>query len=197
MRAFLRADPDVIMIGEMRDAETAHTAIEASLTGHLVLSTLHTNSAVETAVRLLDMGMDPFNFADALLGILAQRLVKRLCLECREPYHPDIDEFIELVLACGEHEFAKLGVQYDDSFVLYRARGCSACNGTGYRGRAAIHELLIATDKMKKLIQSRARVSEMVTVARSEGMTTLLQDGVLRTLKGITDFKQVKAVALK
>jgi type II secretory ATPase GspE/PulE/Tfp pilus assembly ATPase PilB-like protein len=197
MRSFLRADPDVIMVGEMRDEETAATGIEASLTGHLVFSTLHTNSAVETVVRLLDMGLDPFNFADALLTIVAQRLVRRICVECREEYHPEQDEFDELVHAYGVDEFHKLGVKYDDDFVLYRGKGCGSCDSSGYRGRAGIHELLVATDAMKKLIQSRARVVEMVKVAKDEGMTTLVQDGILKTLDGLTDLKQVKAVAIK
>jgi len=197
MRSFLRADPDVIMVGEMRDEETAATGIEASLTGHLVFSTLHTNSAVETVVRLLDMGLDPFNFADALLTIVAQRLVRRICVECREEYHPEQDEFDELVHAYGVEEFHKLGVKYDDDFVLYRGKGCGACDSSGYRGRAGIHELLVATDAMKKLIQSKARVVEMVKVAKDEGMTTLVQDGILKALDGLTDLKQVKAVAIK
>jgi type II secretory ATPase GspE/PulE/Tfp pilus assembly ATPase PilB-like protein len=197
LRAFLRADPDVIMIGEMRDEETAHAGIEASLTGHLVFSTLHTNSAAETVVRLLDMGLDPFNFADALLGILAQRLVKRICAGCKERYHPDLDEFIGLVMSYGEREFEKLGIQYDDKFVLHRGRGCDACNRTGYRGRAGIHELLVATDAVKRLIQTRARVAEIAEVAQADGMTTLLQDGIQKAIKGVTDIKQVKAVALK
>jgi type II secretory ATPase GspE/PulE/Tfp pilus assembly ATPase PilB-like protein len=197
LRAFLRADPDVIMIGEMRDEETAHAGIEASLTGHLVFSTLHTNSAAETVVRLLDMGLDPFNFADALLGILAQRLVKRLCTNCKERYHPDLDEFVGLVMGYGESDFEKLGIRYDDKFMLHKSRGCEACNHTGYRGRAGIHELLVASDPVKKLIQTRARVTEIAEAARAEGMTTLLQDGILKALKGLTDYKQVKAVALK
>jgi type II secretory ATPase GspE/PulE/Tfp pilus assembly ATPase PilB-like protein len=197
LRAFLRADPDVIMIGEMRDEETAHAGIEASLTGHVVFSTLHTNSAAETVVRLLDMGLDPFNFADALLGILAQRLVKRLCPNCKEAYHPDLDEFIALVMGYGESEFEKLGVHYDEKFALYRSRGCDECNRTGYRGRAGIHELLVGTDPIKKMIQTRARVSEIAATAQAEGMTTLLQDGVLKAMKGVTDYKQVKAVAIK
>jgi type II secretory ATPase GspE/PulE/Tfp pilus assembly ATPase PilB-like protein len=197
MRSFLRADPDVIMVGEMRDEETAATGIEASLTGHLVFSTLHTNSAVETVVRLLDMGLDPFNFADALLTVVAQRLVRRICVDCREEYHPERDEFDELVLAYGVDEFGKLGVKYDDDFVLYRGKGCGSCESSGYRGRAGIHELLVATDAMKKLIQTKARVIEMVKVAKDEGMTTLVQDGILKVLDGLTDLKQVKAVAIK
>ena len=197
MRSFLRADPDVIMVGEMRDEETASTGIEASLTGHLVFSTLHTNSAVETVIRLLDMGLDPFNFADALLCVIAQRLVRRVCSECKEEYHPEKEEFDELVHAYGEDEFAKLGIKYDDDISLFRGKGCQACNNSGYRGRAGIHELLVATDSMKKLVQSKARVAEMVKVAKEEGMTTLVQDGIQKALEGITDLKQVKAVAIK
>ena len=197
MRSFLRADPDIIMVGEMRDEETASTGIEASLTGHLVLSTLHTNSAPETVIRLLDMGLDPFNFADALLAVLAQRLVRRICTECREEYHPEQEEFDELVHAYGVGEFESLGLKYDNDFVLFRGKGCESCGNTGYRGRAAIHELLTATDPMKKLIQSKARVAEMVKVAKDEGMTTLVQDGILKALEGLTDLKQVKAVAIK
>jgi type II secretory ATPase GspE/PulE/Tfp pilus assembly ATPase PilB-like protein len=197
MRAFLRADPDVIMVGEMRDEETASIGIEASLTGHLVFSTLHTNSAVETVIRLLDMGLDAFNFADALLSVLAQRLVRRVCTDCKEEYHPDAEEFDELVQAYGMDDFQKLGVKHDDDLILARGKGCESCNSSGYRGRLAIHELLVATEPMKKLIQSKARVAEMVKVAKDEGMTTLVQDGILKTLEGLTDLKQVKAVAIK
>ena len=197
MRSFLRADPDVIMVGEMRDEETASTGIEASLTGHLVFSTLHTNSSVETVIRLLDMGLDPFNFADALLGIMAQRLVRRICERCKEEYHPDRSEFDELASAYGKEEFEKLGHSFDDTFKLYRGKGCADCNKTGYRGRAGIHELLIASDELKRLVQNKARVPEMIAVAKAEGMTTLVQDGILKSLQGLTDFRQVKAVAIK
>jgi type II secretory ATPase GspE/PulE/Tfp pilus assembly ATPase PilB-like protein len=197
MRSFLRADPDVIMVGEMRDQETAETGIEASLTGHLVCSTLHTNSAVETIVRLLDMGLDPFNFADALLGVAAQRLVKRICDSCKERYRPDRSEYDALSLAFGKEELEALGHRYDDRFVLYRGKGCGQCNNTGYRGRAGIHELLIASDEIKRLIQVKARVAEIFKQAKSEGMSTLVQDGILKSLAGVTDFRQVKAVAIK
>jgi len=196
LRSFLRADPDVIMVGEMRDAETASTGIEASLTGHLVLSTLHTNSAPETVVRLLDMGLDPFNFADALLAVLAQRLVKRICTRCKEPYHPAREEYDELARAYGAEEFERIA-KYDAGLVLYRGRGCPGCNNTGYRERAGIHELLIATDEVKRLIQTKARVAELLARAKGEGMTTLVQDGILKSLEGVTDFRQVKAVAIK
>jgi type II secretory ATPase GspE/PulE/Tfp pilus assembly ATPase PilB-like protein len=198
MRAFLRADPDVIMVGEMRDEETAATGIEASLTGHLVFSTLHTNSAVETVIRLLDMGLDPFNFADALLAVLAQRLVKRICVECKEEYQPDDEEFAELEHAFGgKSETDKFSIEYNNDFVLYRGKGCVACNHTGYRGRAGIHELLVATDQMKRLISGKARVAELLQAAKADGMTTLVQDGILKALEGLTDLKQVKAVAIK
>ena len=180
----------------MRDEETAATGIEASLTGHLVFSTLHTNSSVETVIRLLDMGLDPFNFADALLGIMAQRLVKRICKDCKTEYHPDRAEYDELAQAFGEAALAERH-KYDESFVLYRGKGCGSCGKTGYRGRAAIHELLIATDEMKRLIQSKSRVAEMLAHAKTEGMTTLVQDGVLKSISGLTDFRQVKAVAIK
>jgi type II secretory ATPase GspE/PulE/Tfp pilus assembly ATPase PilB-like protein len=197
MRSFLRADPDVIMVGEMRDQETAETGIEASLTGHLVFSTLHTNSSVETVIRLLDMGLDPFNFADALLAIMAQRLVRRICEKCKASYHPDRAEYDELAAAYGKEEFERLGHTYRDDFVLYRGTGCGHCNNTGYRGRAGIHELLVATDEIKRLVQNKARVPEMLASARADGMTTLVQDGILKSLAGLTDFRQVKAVAIK
>jgi type II secretory ATPase GspE/PulE/Tfp pilus assembly ATPase PilB-like protein len=197
MRAFLRADPDVIMVGEMRDKETAETGIEASLTGHLVFSTLHTNSAVETVTRLLEMGMDPFNFADALLGVLAQRLCKTLCKECKEKYHPPKEAFDELSHAYGEEAFAKLGYQYGDNFVLYRSKGCETCKNSGHKGRTGLHEFLIGTDEIKRMIQKRATAEELLKVARDQGMTTLVQDGVVKVIQGWTDFKQVKAVAIK
>jgi len=197
MRAFLRADPDVIMVGEMRDKETCETGIEASLTGHLVFSTLHTNNAVETVTRLLEMGMDPFNFADALLGVLAQRLARTICKNCREKYHPEKVEYDALAYGYGEEAFAKLGITYDDKFFLYRGKGCEACNKTGYKGRVGLHELLVATAEIKRLIQARATVPEILKVAVNEGITTLVQDGVLKSLQGATDYKQVKAVAMK
>lgn len=197
MRAFLRADPDVIMVGEMRDLETAGTGIEASLTGHLVFSTLHTNSAPETVTRLIDMGLDPFNFADALLGILAQRLVRTICPECKESYHPPKEEFDMMVREYGESDFEKLGINYDDNFVLYRGKGCAACARTGLKGRTGIHELLEGTDGIKRLIQQKAPVSEIRQKAIEEGMTTLLQDGIMKAMKGITTVEQVRKVCIK
>jgi type II secretory ATPase GspE/PulE/Tfp pilus assembly ATPase PilB-like protein len=197
MRAFLRADPDVIMVGEMRDEETAHTGIEASLTGHLVFSTLHTNSAPETITRLLDMGLDPFNFADALLGILAQRLARTLCKACKVPYAASAEQVAELQQAYGAEAFAVLGLPAPPDLQLYRGVGCAECNNTGYRGRVGLHELLVATTEIKRLVQQRARITEVAACAQQEGMTTLVQDGVLKVLKGVTDMMQVKAVAAK
>ncbi len=197
LRAFLRADPDVIMVGEMRDAETASIGIEASLTGHLVFSTLHTNRAVETVVRLLDMGMDPFNFADALLGVLAQRLVKQFCKECKAPYHPPREEYDDLARNYGVEEFEKLGIEYNAAFVLYRGKGCQACSQTGFQGRAGIHEIFVASYEIQRLIQTRAPVSELVTQAHKEGMITLAQDGIRKVLTGLTTLQQVKKVAIK
>lgn len=197
MRAFLRADPDVIMIGEMRDKETADIAIEASLTGHLVMSTLHTNTAVETVTRLLDMGCDSFNFADAMLGILAMRLCKRLCSHCKEAYHPTQQEYNELVQGYGAQYWEKQGVTYRDEWMLYRGRGCELCNDSGFKGRIALHELLVGTEEIKNLIQAKARTAEVLSVAMRNGMVTLLQNGIEKVLKGITTYKQVRAVAIK
>jgi type II secretory ATPase GspE/PulE/Tfp pilus assembly ATPase PilB-like protein len=197
MRAFLRADPDVIMVGEMRDHETAATGIEASLTGHLVFSTLHTNSAPETITRLLDMDIDPFNFADALLGIMAQRLVRTLCKDCKEEYAPTQEEFAELMQEYGLEAWEKLGVRYSSSFRLYRPKGCPKCTNSGYRGRMGIHELLVATDETKRRIQKREPIEELRKQAIRDGMTTLLQDGIQKVLLGVTDFKQVRAVCIK
>jgi type II secretory ATPase GspE/PulE/Tfp pilus assembly ATPase PilB-like protein len=197
MRSFLRADPDVIMVGEMRDHETAATGIEASLTGHLVFSTLHTNSAPETVVRLLDMNIDPFNFADALLGIMAQRLVRTLCNACREEYAPSEAEFTELVEEYGPDHWEQVGVRFSPSLRLFRPKGCAKCNNSGYKGRMGIHELLVATDEVKRLVQKRAPMEELRQLAIREGMTTLLQDGIQKVLRGNTDFKQVRAVCIK
>jgi type II secretory ATPase GspE/PulE/Tfp pilus assembly ATPase PilB-like protein len=197
MRAFLRADPDVIMVGEMRDFETAKTGVEASLTGHLVFSTLHTNSAPETIVRLLDMGIDPLNFADSLLGILAQRLVRTLCKNCKEAYHPTKEEYDDIAESYGPELFAKLNIPHTDELTLYRPKGCDICDKTGYKGRMGIHELIVNTDEVKKMIQKRESVEVIRAQSMTEGMTTLLQDGIYKSLKGFTDFKQVRRVCIK
>ncbi|HEY6552604.1 MAG TPA: GspE/PulE family protein [Vicinamibacteria bacterium] len=197
MRAFLRADPDVIMVGEMRDHETAATGIEASLTGHLVLSTLHTNSAPETITRLLDMDIDPFNFADALLGIMAQRLARTLCKDCKEEYVPSQEEFAELMQDYGLEYWDTLGIKYSPSFKLFRPKGCPKCGNTGYKGRIGLHELLVGTDELKRKIQKREPIEELRNQAMRDGMTTLLQDGIQKVIQGLTDFKQVRAVCIK
>lgn len=215
MKAFLRADPDIIMVGEMRDAETTHIGIEASLTGHLVFATLHTNSAPEAVIRLLDMGMDPFNFADALIGILAQRLAKRLC-KCKEPYTPGPDELkafmneytTDLRMSDtwkkdpqGEakklydywlKEYGKEG-----KLQFHKAKGCEVCGGSGYKGRCGLHELMIASDAVKRLIQERARVTDLFVKSVEEGMSTLKMDGMDKVMMGLTDMKQVRTVCIK
>ena len=195
LRAFLRADPDVIMVGEMRDEETASMGIESSLTGHLVFSTLHTNSAPETVTRLLDMGLDPFSFSDALLCILAQRLARRLCA-CKESYRPDEAEFKELAMEYGLEQFQ--GLRLDPAGVtLSRAKGCPKCNGSGYKGRLGLHELLDCTDEMKALIKVKAEVARLRERAIADGMTTLKQDGILKCLQGLTDIHEVRRVCIK
>ena len=195
MRAFLRADPDVIMVGEMRDRETASVGIEASLTGHLVFSTLHTNSAPETITRLLDIGMDPFNFADSMLGILAQRLVRTLCKDCKEAYHPSGKEFDSLVRAY-DGDFDALAISHSKDLTFYRPKGCRRCQNTGYKGRTGLHELLVGTAKMKSLIQNRARMEEIRDQAMADGMTTLMQDGIRKVFLGQTDLTQVRKVCM-
>lgn len=196
MRAFLRADPDVIMIGEMRDNETASIGIEASLTGHLVFSTLHTNSAPETVTRLLDMGLNPLNFSDALLGILAQRLVRRLCPNCRNKYNPSPEEFEEIKMEYGKSEFPRLNIEYGPDLVLYRQSKCEMCSGTGYKGRMGIHELLEGTPAVKKLVKKEAPTDEIFAQAVKEGMTTLKQDGITKVLSGLTDMAEVRRVCI-
>jgi len=216
MKAFLRADPDIIMVGEMRDKETTGTGIEASLTGHLVFATLHTNSAPESIIRLLDMGMDPFNFSDALLGILAQRLAKRLC-SCKQPYNPEgaeiksflheyCDELQNTSTFKKDPKSAMENVYRDwvktygtdkGQLTFYKPVGCDKCGGGGYKGRCGLHELLIATDPLKKLIAEKARVSELIAVALEEGMRTLKQDGMEKCLLGMTSLKEVRSVCIK
>jgi type II secretory ATPase GspE/PulE/Tfp pilus assembly ATPase PilB-like protein len=197
MRAFLRADPDIIMIGEMRDYETAKISIEASSTGHLVLSTLHTNSAPETIVRLLDIGVDPFNFADSLLCVLAQRLIRKLCNSCKSKYHPTEEEFHGLVNFYGEKLFPELNVTYDKDFKLYKAEGCSDCSNTGYYGRTGIFELLAVTENIKYNIGSKKSSSVIRKAAMAEGMRTLLQDGIVKVMNGETDAAEVHSVCMR
>ena len=195
MRSFLRGDPDVIMVGEMRDSETASIGLEASLTGHLVFSTLHTNSAPETITRLLDMGMNPLNFADAILLIAAQRLVKTLCKDCKEDYHPSKEEFEIMVQEYGEKDFAKLDIKFTKDLKLKKPVGCSSCMDTGYLGRMAIHEILLGTPEMKRKIMHKELVDELRELAKREGMTTLKQDGIQKVFQGHCDLKKVLTVS--
>jgi type II secretory ATPase GspE/PulE/Tfp pilus assembly ATPase PilB-like protein len=198
MRAFLRADPDVIMVGEMRDRETARTGIEASLTGHLVFSTLHTNNAPESIVRLLDMGMDPFNFSDAIICILAQRLLPVLCPHCKKPFHPSEADFEALVREYDPNAFRRnAGIDFSESRVLFKAAGCDKCRQTGYAGRMALHELLIGSDEIKRLIQTGASVEMLRKQAIKDGMTTLKQDGIEKVLAGYCDMRHVREVCIK
>jgi type II secretory ATPase GspE/PulE/Tfp pilus assembly ATPase PilB-like protein len=204
LRSFLRADPDVIMVGETRDAETARTVIEASLTGHLVFSTMHTNSAAESVVRLLDLGLDPFNFSDALLGIVGQRLTRRLCASCRIAYTASDDELAMLAYEyCLDTRLAADRVLADwhashagkdGKLTLYRAHGCEECNGSGYKGRLGIHEMLINSVTIKRMVLNRVSVAELTAQAMEEGMTTLRQDGIAKILQGYTDWEQVRAL---
>ena len=196
MKSFLRGDPDVIMVGEMRDAETCSIGLEASLTGHLVFSTLHTNSAPETIIRLIDMGMNPLNFADALLLIVAQRLVRTLCKQCKEDYHPDREEFDRLVKEYGEKKFKNLNIEYTDDLMLKKPVGCASCNETGYAGRTGLHELLDGTDDIKRMILKNELVENLRAQAIKDGMTTLKQDGIYKIFKGDCDLKQVLAVCI-
>jgi len=199
MRAFLRADPDVIMVGEMRDKETTSIGIEASLTGHLVFSTLHTNSAPESITRLLDMGMDPFNFADAILCILAQRLGRTLCKNCKTEYHPSESEYEELVREYGSQElFDKyVNIPYTDDLKIHKINGCDRCNNSGYAGRCGLHELLMGTDEMKNKIMNTAPVEDLLGQALGDGMTTLKQDGIGKIFGGLLDLIQVRKVCIK
>ncbi|WP_234413711.1 GspE/PulE family protein [Ideonella sp. A 288] len=209
LRAFLRADPDVVMVGEIRDKETAQMAIEASLTGHLVMSTLHTNSAPETVTRLLDMGMDPFSFADSLLAVLAQRLVRRLCKHCvtsrpatGEEVNALVHEYLQAfpdedkrppadtVRAAWLRESSRDGV-----LMHHHAPGCPQCGQTGFAGRAGLHELLMVDREVRRLIQTSARSEELQAAAMAAGMRTLRQDGIAKVLAGVTAIEEVRAIS--
>jgi type II secretory ATPase GspE/PulE/Tfp pilus assembly ATPase PilB-like protein len=196
MRAFLRADPDVIMIGEMRDHETASIGVEASLTGHLVFSTLHTNSAPETITRLLDMGLNPLNFSDAFLGVLAQRLVRRICTKCKTEYHPDEEEFNDMRMTYGEASFEKLDLTYDEDFTLQKSEGCAECSDSRYKGRMGIHELMSGTPSIKNMIKKQSSTEDLYRQALADGMTTLLQDGISKVFQGMTDMEEIRRVVV-
>jgi type II secretory ATPase GspE/PulE/Tfp pilus assembly ATPase PilB-like protein len=197
LRSLLRADPDVVMIGEMRDRQAAHTAIETSMTGHLVFSTLHTNSAAETITRLIEMGEETFNLADTLLGIVAQRLARKFCSLCKEDYHPDREEYDRLREYYGPELFKSHGLpEYDESFTLSRGLGCSECGGSGYKGRVAVHELMVCSDSVRQAIKAGGAVRDIREIAVAEGMRTLRMDGVEKVLAGRTDLQQIQRVCL-
>ncbi len=196
MRSFLRADPDVIMVGEMRDYETASIGVEASLTGHLVFSTLHTNSAPETVTRLLDMGLNPLNFSDAFICVLAQRLLRRLCRNCRRGFHPTKEEYDEVVAAYHSETFDSLGIEHTDDLQLYTPVGCEQCGGTGYKGRLGIHEMMEGTPEIKRMIKKQASAEELFAQASDQGMRTLMQDGIEKVFQGLTDMSEVRRVCI-
>ncbi|MFI2858731.1 GspE/PulE family protein [Paenibacillus sp. JSM ZJ436] len=179
LRSILRQDPNIVMVGEIRDSETAEMAVRASLTGHLVLSTLHTNDAISTVVRLRDMGIEPFLIASSLLGVVAQRLVRKICTECKTSYSPPEQELILL---------KRYGVHVD---TLYRGNGCGYCNNTGYRGRIAIHEIMSVDDRLAELIASSATIEEMRQAARANGLIHLMKDGIMKVADGITTMQEV------
>ncbi|GGF36560.1 type II secretion system protein E [Aliidongia dinghuensis] len=183
LRSILRQDPDVVMIGEMRDLETAQIAVQAALTGHLVLSTLHTNGAAATIARLIDMGVDNYLVTSTVTGIWAQRLVRRLCPACAEPYQaaPELARELRLPETAGPLQF-------------HRARGCAACHGTGYRGRFAVAELLVMSDPIRRLVLRRAEAAEIHRLAVEEGMVPMFEDGLAKALAGVTTLEEVLLV---
>jgi type II secretory ATPase GspE/PulE/Tfp pilus assembly ATPase PilB-like protein len=195
LRSFLRLDPDVIFVGEMRDLETANTCIEASLTGHLVLSTLHTNSAPETITRLLEMGLDPFSFSDSIICIIAQRLARRICPDCRKTFTPSEDDLEALIEEYGADDFKKTGID-PAGIVLAKGAGCSKCNQSGYRGRIGLHEVFESSDTLRRLIRHKEDSETIRRQALQEGMTTLKQDGILKAIEGLTDILEVRRVCL-
>tara|TARA_R110001632_G_scaffold55815_1_gene136466 strand:+ start:1967 stop:4177 length:2211 start_codon:yes stop_codon:yes gene_type:complete len=193
LRAFLRADPDIILIGEMRDKETAHAGVEASLTGHLVFSTLHTNSAPETITRLLDLGIDPVNFTDACIGILAQRLVRTLCKSCKEAT-PATDTDMDFIKRQYGADYLP-ELELASPLILHKPKGCEICGNTGYKGRTGVHELLSMTPALRSLVYKTAPVSQLKAQAMNDGMRTLIQDGILKVIKGDTDIAQIQMLA--
>ena len=180
LRSVLRQDPDIIMVGEIRDPETAKIAIQSAMTGHLVLSTLHTNTASATLTRLMEMGIEPFLVASSVVGIVAQRLVRRLCPECKEPYEPS-GMLVE-----------KLGIKArpDERVVLFQPKGCPACNNTGFRGRLALQEVLFMSSSVKDLVTNKAPADQIETAAIEEGMMTLRQDGLRKVALGLTSLEE-------
>lgn len=185
LRSFLRQDPDIIMVGEMRDLETAEIAVEASLTGHLVLSTIHTNNAPATVVRLMDMGIEPYLISATVMGVLAQRLARRVCSNCKEEYQMPAAEL--RVLGYEPHE-------PDEMLTMVRGRGCEVCRHTGYKGRLGIYELMTMNDEIAELIVRRAPLSDIREASKANGMKDLRADGLEKVLSGMTTMDEVKKV---
>jgi len=186
LRAILRQDPDIVMVGEIRDTETANIAVQAALTGHFVLSTLHTNDAAGAITRLEEMGLEPFLISTAVLGVMAQRLVRKICPYCKEEYTPNFE--------VPKHILDMVGVEDQSELKFYRGKGCAKCRETGYKGRVSIIEVLPITEKIRELILKSASSDEIKKVAKEEGMRTLLEDGWIKVLKGITTFEEVMRV---
>jgi type II secretory ATPase GspE/PulE/Tfp pilus assembly ATPase PilB-like protein len=180
LRSILRQDPNVVLIGEIRDAETGTIATEAALTGHLVLSTLHTNDSIGAIPRMINLGIESFYVASAVVGVLAQRLVRRLCTRCNEEYEPD-----PALLASAGLAHLPPGI------TLFRPRGCNACNGFGYKGRIAIHEVLVVTDEMRDLIATEISTSKLRLMADPGGFRDMYFDGIQKALAGITSLEEV------
>ena len=187
LRSFLRQDPDVIMVGEIRDLETAEIAIQASLTGHLVFATVHTNDAAGAITRLVDMGVEPFLVASSLMGAMAQRLIRILCKECREAYLPTAEELKDIGLTLADVKKATGG-------MLWRPVGCDACNQTGYRGRKGIYELMVLDDEVRQLTLKKSDSGSIKKVAVAKGMSTLLEDGARKVLRGWTSVAEVLSI---
>jgi type IV pilus assembly protein PilB len=198
LRCFLRQDPDIIMVGEMRDLETADIAIEAALTGHLVLSTLHTNDAPSATIRLADMGVEPFLISATVIGILAQRLARRICGECKEPYSAPATELAKFGFDINNtallHEFGLDITSAEDMITLYRGRGCEVCNGKGYKGRTGIHELMRVNGELAELIVRRAPLADLKAAAKAGGMKEMREDGLRKILAGWTTPEEVRRV---
>jgi type IV pilus assembly protein PilB len=187
LRSILRSDPDIVLVGEIRDGETAQIAVESALTGHLVLSTLHTNDAPSALTRLTEMGIEPFLVASAIDCVLAQRLARRLCPKCKEPYTPE----------AAELEAVGFPLDPDDDWpTLYRPVGCSACGHTGYKGRTALHEIMKVTEDVERLVTERSSSEEIAKVARAQGMVTLRQDGMWKVRTGLTSIEEILRVVV-
>jgi type IV pilus assembly protein PilB len=189
LRSILRSDPDVVMVGEIRDAETAKISIEAALTGHFVLSTLHTNDAPGALTRLNEMGVEPFLTGAAVTGVLAQRLARKLCTHCCEMYSPSIDELLKARIS---PEVAAV----HDGAVFYRKRGCPRCSETGYKGRVGIYQLLAMSETLQTLAASKARREEIERAAIEEGMGTLWDDGMDKVARGVTSIEELARVTI-